>query len=414
MNNQKTFKLSKNIRGQWQAKSTEIVNGVTWKITTMKRYNGFISSIAQQCQISEDGTLTSFTMYQDKCIELVKEKSRATEGTIRTMHYKALVAFDTNETVLNTFQSYEVKPGQIVYLDNLHSKSHMVKKVIFEVDESKFTKGFKAINTETLKINHIHKPEPFSKRFGIGHYYNEGEVMEADELANLVIEAKRQELKESQIEEANKLLAQAERESKIEEGKKLISIPSWAKSVIVADHYVNESDSMTDYFATSVSDTVYLAFSKSTRNNMNELKKSACQFEHTKDFASDSTYENQDGGYYTPGYYVGEDSWSGWKVNKRKYFDLSKEANRELLYIAAADGKYLIGQGDQKQKSEQDKPNLELVDYSDKAFAIIGDTKAIKDELKKMGGKFNFRLKCGAGWIFSKTRQSEVIKALNL
>jgi antirestriction protein len=58
--------------------------------------------------------------------------------------------------------------------------------------------------------------------------------------------------------------------------------------------------------------------------------------------------------------------------------------------------------------NEEDKPNLEIVDYSEKAIALIGDTKAIKEKLKKLGGRFNPRLSCGAGWIFSKSKLEEV------
>lgn len=56
---------------------------------------------------------------------------------------------------------------------------------------------------------------------------------------------------------------------------------------------------------------------------------------------------------------------------------------------------------------------IQIVDYSDKAIAVIGDTKPIKDQLKKIGGKFNFRLSCGPGWIFSKTKLEEVQQLLS-
>ena len=56
--------------------------------------------------------------------------------------------------------------------------------------------------------------------------------------------------------------------------------------------------------------------------------------------------------------------------------------------------------------------DFEIVDYSEKSFAVIGDTKSIKDELKRLGGKFNFRLSCGAGWIFPKTKIEDVRKYL--
>jgi len=50
---------------------------------------------------------------------------------------------------------------------------------------------------------------------------------------------------------------------------------------------------------------------------------------------------------------------------------------------------------------------LQIIDYSAKAFAVIGDTKQVKDELKNMGGKFNKYLSCGVGWVFPiKARQA--------
>lgn len=58
---------------------------------------------------------------------------------------------------------------------------------------------------------------------------------------------------------------------------------------------------------------------------------------------------------------------------------------------------------------------LEIVDYSEKAIAAFGDTKAIKDQLKELGGRFNPSLKYNggkrAGWIFSK-KQANKIRAL--
>jgi len=55
---------------------------------------------------------------------------------------------------------------------------------------------------------------------------------------------------------------------------------------------------------------------------------------------------------------------------------------------------------------------VNIIDYSEKAFAVVGDTKPIKDKLKALGGSFNPRLSCGAGWIFSKKKLNEVTKAL--
>lgn len=57
---------------------------------------------------------------------------------------------------------------------------------------------------------------------------------------------------------------------------------------------------------------------------------------------------------------------------------------------------------------------LQLVDYSEKAIAVIGETKNYKDTLKSLGGRFNFNLTCGAGWIFPKSKANEIKNKLNL
>jgi len=58
--------------------------------------------------------------------------------------------------------------------------------------------------------------------------------------------------------------------------------------------------------------------------------------------------------------------------------------------------------------------DIKIIDYSEKSFVVTGNTKPIKDTLKDLGGKFNFRLSCGAGWVFSKTKIEEVKRKLNL
>lgn len=59
--------------------------------------------------------------------------------------------------------------------------------------------------------------------------------------------------------------------------------------------------------------------------------------------------------------------------------------------------------------------DLIIVDYSEKAIALFGDTRNIKNELNDIGGKFNYSLtykdKKQAGWIFSK-KKTTLLKAL--
>lgn len=53
---------------------------------------------------------------------------------------------------------------------------------------------------------------------------------------------------------------------------------------------------------------------------------------------------------------------------------------------------------------------ITLEDYSEKAVAIFGDTKPHKDNLSKLGGKFNSNLRGRSGWIFSKAKSADVLK----
>lgn len=64
-------------------------------------------------------------------------------------------------------------------------------------------------------------------------------------------------------------------------------------------------------------------------------------------------------------------------------------------------------------KVETSQGEVKIIRYSEKAIAVIGDTKPIKDKLKQLGGKFNFRLSCGAGWIFPSNKLEAIQSALS-
>ena len=60
------------------------------------------------------------------------------------------------------------------------------------------------------------------------------------------------------------------------------------------------------------------------------------------------------------------------------------------------------------ERPETPGERLELVGYSEKAVAVIGGTKDFKEQLKAMGGRFNPRLTCGPGWVFSRRKEAEL------
>jgi len=59
--------------------------------------------------------------------------------------------------------------------------------------------------------------------------------------------------------------------------------------------------------------------------------------------------------------------------------------------------------------------SLKVIDYSPKSFVITGETMPHKDNLKRLGGKWNSRLKCKdsdevfGGWIFWMNKKEEVL-----
>ena len=68
-----------------------------------------------------------------------------------------------------------------------------------------------------------------------------------------------------------------------------------------------------------------------------------------------------------------------------------------------------------KSKKEEEKPFI--IQYSPRSIAVFGDTKSIKDELKKMGGIYNPELKYNdekkPGWIFMNHIRKDLEKLLD-
>ena len=55
---------------------------------------------------------------------------------------------------------------------------------------------------------------------------------------------------------------------------------------------------------------------------------------------------------------------------------------------------------------------MQAEQYTDKSFAVFGDTKPWSNNLKGLGGKFNGNLRGRPGWIFTNAKQAEVMQFL--
>ena len=89
------------------------------------------------------------------------------------------------------------------------------------------------------------------------------------------------------------------------------------------------------------------------------------------------------------------------------YYRETAPGNREISLYTKPEPK-------QNKTETIEAKGLQIIDYSEKAIAVVGDTRAIKETLKTLGGKFNRQLSCGAGWIFSKTKEATLREALNI
>lgn len=120
-----------------------------------------------------------------------------------------------------------------------------------------------------------------------------------------------------------------------------------------------------------------------------------------KAFAMSYNYNDSDGriDYFDRGFY---DNYEVGKWDK----PYTKTERKEPAPVKKAEA---------QAKPAATAPGLiQLVDYSEKAIAIVGDTKPVKDILRNLGGRFNARLSCGAGWVFSKSKADEVRAALGI
>jgi hypothetical protein len=140
------------------------------------------------------------------------------------------------------------------------------------------------------------------------------------------------------------------------------------------------------------------------------------------------------------GYYLGESKYYGWIIEKEPIYNRERIIEEFAYTAGCPDGIHIKPDkankdkdkdNDKKDTVNPDEPeqqstiqiqsgnlHFEIVDYSEKAIALFGDTKAIKDLLSAMGGKFNSRLTYRdnkkAGWIFSRTKRTGLEEVLNL
>ena len=199
-------------------------------------------------------------------------------------------------------------------------------------------------------------------------------------------------------------------------------IPADAKAVIIAEFHIDESDGMTDYFGYRTERTVILGFSPHTKDLFSELRKYAGNFPETAYLtAENKEYEHREKYSGGDGYYLGKSKYSGWIVQKEKFYNGREQAIERYALIAGDEANICVKVQaivKTEKAAEIIAGSFIVVDYSDKALAIFGDTKTIKDQLKALGGRFNpsltFNGEKTAGWVFSKSKERELSNLLTI
>lgn len=290
--------------------------------------------------------------------------------------------------------------------------------IVYDITKNQWGITYKLINLTTKDFHTADIIRPLKEKFGIGFYYDSDnpQFMDSFEVAILLQEAQAKANAEADEKEKERIRVE---EVKAIGSKRFAEIlPENAQAVIVARLKQDQSDSQTDYFASRTTRTVILGFSTHKRDIFSEMRKHASNFEETAYLAEyNEDYEHREKYSMGAGYYLGESKYSGWIIEKVSIYS-REDMIKEFAYTAGNEDNIRIKKTDDttpppsSDKNDTSKNGCTLVEYSEKAIAVFGETRAIKDELKAMGGKFNSRLtfngKRLAGWIFSKSQEQRL------
>ena len=301
-----------------------------------------------------------------------------------------------NVHLLGANRSYDrneqtVSVNQVVVLEGYSNDSY----VVYEVTRNKWGITYHLINLRTYEFHTSDLIRPLSEKFGIGIYYDDANPKFLDPLETAVLLTKATEKKTEDDREAEEERQNYERTAKIGAERLRPLIPADAKAVIVGELRVSECESYTDYYDYRIERTVILGFSTHTRNLFSEMRKYAANFEGTAYLAEyDKEYEHRENYSMGDGMYLGRNKYSGWTISKEEIYDLEKFIER-YAHTAGNETNICLKAPQREAEAQQQTTsvdlsmlNIEIVEYSEKAIAVFGDTKPIKDVLKGLNGLF--------------------------
>ena len=313
-----------------------------------------------------------------------------------------------------------VSVNQVVVLEGYSYDSY----VVYEVTRDKWGITYHLVNLETQEFHTSDLTRPLSEKFGIGIYCDDANPKFLDPLETAALLTKAKEKKAEAERKVKEAREEYERIAKIGAERLRPLIPTDAKAAIIGTLRVSECDSYTDYNDYSIVRTVILGFSKHTRNLFSEMRKHAANFEGTAYLAAyNADYEHRENYSMGDGMYLARNKYSGWTIEKEPICDLEKFIERYAH--TAGDEANLCMKAPQTDSDTAEQStatadlstlSLEIVEYSEKAIGVFGDTKPIKDVLKNLNGllraNLTYKGERRAGWIYSKKQELKVREAL--
>ena len=249
---------------------------------------------------------------------------------------------------------------------------------------------------------------PISEKFGIGFYYDLDAPRATDEEINQAIERANQFLKE--VEEEKKREEEKRRQAREEVIKKYDKIfdrPSekyGTDAVLVAKHIRQDLANAFPGQKFSVRKTDYSTIHVEWKDGptRDEVERIVGKHERScvRDRWNDDLWDHNDTAFTSV--------FGG--VDYIFYYRETAPENREVSLYTKPEPK----QNKTTETETIEAKGVQIIDYSEKAIAVVGDTRAIKETLKSLGGRFNNRLSCGAGWIFPKSKEATIKATLSL
>lgn len=211
-----------------------------------------------------------------------------------------------------------VEVNQVIQMEGYSYDRYVVHKI---THDERCGYHYHLINLRTLDMQQSEIIKPLSQKFGIGMYYDENniEFKSNEEVAELYAKAKAK--KDAEKEKENQERERIEAVKVI--GRQWLekNLPTDAQALIIARLKQDESDSQTDYFASSTTRTVILGFSKHKRDIFSEMRKYAVNFEETAYLGEyNADYEHREKYSMGAGYYLGESKYHGWIIEKESMY----------------------------------------------------------------------------------------------